>query len=127
LKRKKSAEKAVETKIANLMQFVDGINVEVNYIPEPQLTKNAISACNNWNYERIMLDGYGSASEQSDELFLYRIKNNYIRHQLINYDEILAQIRSKVGTHDAYHKVKSKIEGQINQIWQERDQNNYSY
>ena len=120
LKRRASAEKAVETKREKLIEFAENVKIEVRYMPEPQLTRNAISAYNSWNVEKIYSGKCEAASTRSDEIFLIRIRNNYIRHQLTNYDAILAQIRSKVGTHEVYDTIREKIAERINHVWKEK-------
>ena len=40
---------------------------------------------------------------------LTRITNNYIRHELTNYDEILESIKGKVGISEGYIKLKENV------------------
>jgi len=53
--------------------------------------------------------GSASASESSDERFLDRITVNYVRHELTNYDGLLASLHGKVGIAEAKELVRERV------------------
>lgn len=114
LKRKKSAQKAVETKKEKLLEFAENVKIKVKYIEEPQLTDLAIQSFNNWHF---LHDDVPPASRNSDEVFLDRIRNNFIRHELTNYDRIIAHIRGQIGKHEAYQLIKERVMERIDEEW----------
>jgi hypothetical protein len=118
--RKKSAEKAVETKIAKLYKYVETVPIEIEYVPEPQVTLDAINAYNDWHdfdYNYV-----NPVSLDSDEMFLTRIRGNYIRHNLTNYDEILAEIKGHTGIKEVYPDLKRKVMSRIDSEWKSKYQ-----
>jgi hypothetical protein len=121
LKRKKSAQKSVKTKKEKILQFANDVDIEIDYMDDKKLTKVAIESYNSWNYNRpsVLIGNvhFEPASFDSDEDFLHRIKNNYIRHKLTNYDDILIQIKSKVGKSEAYELIKNRVEERIQEKW----------
>lgn len=119
--RKDAAKKAISTKIAKLFAYVDSIEIEVEYIPEPQLTRDAIDAYNMWQANRPSVangkrEGF-RAGKDSDKAFLARIKSNYIRHNLTNYNEILEDIKGQVGISEAYPELKKRVQDRIATEW----------
>lgn len=119
--RKAGAKKAVETKTAKLYRYVETVPIEIKYIPEPELTQTAIISYNQWQANRpSVLNGnrdYTVASENSDKEFLDRIRKNYIRHNLTNYDDVLAEIKGKIGISEVYHILKKKVMDRIDNEW----------
>ena len=117
-KRKKSASKAVETKCSkmnhNVQQFIDAITIKV--LPDGELKNRALKAkqewyqCHpyssngDWITESYVKDVYGA-----DEETLNRWIVNYIRHNLVSYDNFLDGIGGKVGSTEAYPEVKISV------------------
>lgn len=120
--RKKGAEKAVETKIAKLYKYVETVEIEIEFVPEPKVTYDAIDAYNDWQVNRpSVINGkndYREATKNSDEGFLSRIRGNYIRHNLTNYDDILAVIKGHTGISEVYPDLKNKVMTRINIEWE---------
>jgi hypothetical protein len=117
--RKEGAKKAVETKIAKLYKYVETVPIEIEFVPEPQVTIDAINAYNDWHdYD---FDNYtNSVTLNSDELFLMRIRGNYIRHNLTNYEEILAVIKGHTGISEVYPDLKRKVMKRISMEWKSK-------
>ena len=119
--RKDGAKKAVETKIAKLYNYVETVPIEIEFTPEPKVTYEAIEAYNIWQENRpSVINGNNSYQEafiKSDEVFLCRIRGNYIRHNLTNYDEILAVIKGHTGISEVYPDLKKKVMSRINAEW----------
>lgn len=106
-------EDVIEEEKNDLMDFVNSIDIKIQYMSPPKLTKKAIETYNYWN----RLDGLDEVTIYSERKFLDRIKRNYVRHMLTNYDEILKEIEDKVGTKDAYNVLKRRIENRIDMEW----------
>jgi hypothetical protein len=119
--RKEGAKKAVETKIAKLYKYVETVSIEIEFVPEPQVTYEAIEAYNIWQENRpSIINGnksYQEATINSDDGFLGRIRGNYIRHNLTNYDDILAEIKGHTGISEVYPDLKNKVMTRINIKW----------
>lgn len=107
-RRKMTAKKAVETKTQKLLNYVDNVEIKIKYMDDRYITKNAIDAYNYWNRHSDK-----KASLYSDEFFLKRIKMNYVRHELTNYEEILEELGGKVGKNEAYYLIKKRIKNRI--------------
>lgn len=113
--RKKSANKAVETKKSQILSYVRNIKIIIPDIDKEQLIQKACESYNNhksWlSYER----GYDftPASPTSDEYFLNRITLNYLRHRCTRYERELEEIFGKVGTQEAYMILKERINSAI--------------
>jgi hypothetical protein len=117
--RKEGAKKAVETKIAKLYKYVETVPIEIEFVPEPKVTIDAIDAYNDWHdYD---FDKGNPASLDSDELFLMRIRGNYIRHNLTNYDEILEVIKGHTGIKEVYPDLKRKVMNRIDSKWKSKE------
>ena len=102
--RKKSAAKAVSTKIAALTQWLDSLVIEVPKMTDEGLTARAVE-----HYNALWFDTDKRASVDDDEDFLERISVNYLRHQLSPYEEHLNQIAGKTGAHEARDRLRSLI------------------
>ena len=120
--RKMGAEKAIETKIAKLYKYVETEQIEIEFVPEPKVTYDAIDAYNDWQENRpSVMNGkndYREATKNSDEGFLSRIRGNYIRHNLTNYDDILTIIKRHTGIREVYPDLKNKVMTRINIEWE---------
>lgn len=120
-KRKKSAAKAVETKRTNLFSYVESVPIIIKYIPEPQVTTDAIESYNYWQSRRPSIvkgkNSFVPANMESDDFFINRIRSNYIRHKLTNYDEILKVIKGHVGVGEGYFTLKRKVMDRIDTEW----------
>lgn len=125
--RKIGASKAVETKTKKLFAYVDNLQIKVNFLPEPILTEKAIYVYNNWQKNRPSVikgnnEGF-HANKNSDGDFLDRIKSNYIRHNLTNYDDILEEIKGKTGITEVYPELKKRVQERIREEWNRQKSN----
>jgi hypothetical protein len=102
--RKKSAAKAVSTKIAALTQWLDSLVIEVPQMTDEELTTRAVE-----HYNIHWMDTEKRARVDDDEDFLDRISVNYLRHELSPYEEHLNQIAGKTGAHEARSRLRSLI------------------
>lgn len=113
-KRKKSAAKAVNTKKAVLekekMDFLNSIQIKV--LPDSLLQEKALESKQTW-YEMNQLERYGYIDPSdipnvytADKNTVNRWVVNYIRHNLVQYDNFLERIYGKVGVHDTYIDTK---------------------
>jgi len=122
-KRKKSAKKAVESKkrknIKNLNKRIKELEINGSYKKFENLKRDAINYynCNQWNIPSVY-SGKRDAniiSEDTDKNMLKRIMKNFVRHELSNYDDVLIDIKGKVGVHsDLYPRLRKEIDGKVN-------------
>jgi hypothetical protein len=126
-RRKIGASKAVKTKTKKLFAFIDSVEIKVQFVPEPLLTEKAIHAYNTWQNNRpSVINGNNEgfyADINSDSSFLDRIKSNYIRHNLTNYDEILEEIKGKTGITEVYPELKKRVQERIKEEWNRQKSN----
>lgn len=115
-KRRESAYKAVQTKFKNTMDYLENVKWQIRKKPYKRVVNEAIRSYNRWKDRQAILredffDSSQVADEDSDPEFLKRITRNYVRHELTNYDEVLGELRGRVGMEEAYEIIKnSKIE-----------------
>lgn len=104
--RQKSAAKAVETKKKVLSDRMSAFaeSVTVTVLPYQELIRKTLEAKRNW-YEWHLKD----FSEYVDEETLKRWVVNYIRHNLVKYDEGLYDMRGKTGKEEVYPEFKNAI------------------
>ncbi len=95
--RKISAKKAVETKLAQMTNYIKNLTIEV---PEMERTK-LIEAANE-NFRSLDLP---SEVRLSDE----RMCVNFLRHCGTKYETELRSIAGKTGAVDAYFKIKDMV------------------
>lgn len=110
--RKKSSQKAVETKLQKIRSYIKNLKIIVKKIPIDVIQKKAIKDYNDFK-EAIEIErgdfDYQKATINSDALFLNRICVNYTRHNLTIYENELEKIFGKVGSKEAYHLLNEKI------------------
>lgn len=112
---KKRAEKAVLTKVNNLLEEVkEEYEPYVEKFPPDKLVKYAIQHYNDlWFYrgkDKI-------ASISSDEEFLIRIAENFLRHTTSNYDGCVDSTTGKCGKDMAYFYIRELIDDEIKNIY----------
>ncbi len=107
--RQERARKAVETKREKLQDWIDRLDVQVPVLDWDKLTQGAIAHYNDWQEDRFDRTGnydIKMAGEHSDKGFLDRIRVNYLRHELTDYEQTLDRMAGKVGASDGYVEVK---------------------
>ncbi len=104
-----------------LFAYIEMVSIKIKYVPEPILTQLAINEYNNWNNSYGVRFRY--LTENSKPEVLDRIKKNYIRHNLTNYDEILREIKGLEGAGKVYPILKWKVMNRIDTEWSKRQQN----
>lgn len=116
LSKRESAQKAVETKRAKLFEYVNMCKIHVVVRDFQKVVAEAIEAYN-WHKFDVSQhyghDDYKPATEKSDKEFLDRITVNYLRHNLSQYDDELAELFGKVGTEEAYKILNKRIYSEI--------------
>ena len=107
--RKTAAKKAVSTKTAKIMNYVElNVDIVVPKIEKNKLISLACNSFNDWQFNKNNSDGI-LATPKSDELFLQRICVNFIRHEMTDYEFHLGEVFGKVGTANAYFAIREKI------------------
>jgi hypothetical protein len=119
-KRKQAAHLAIETKKQKLIEYVQKIELIVRTYLQKELT---FKACKHYNcrnewkaydYRCNQHDDYTPASVYSNTDFLMRITENFIRHQLSNYEAQLSKMAKNIGllkedTQEAYTVLRQCI------------------
>lgn len=114
-KRIEGAEKAVETKYKKLKEEIDCFDYHIPVFEKKELLEAAIKAYNNYQFE---IENYDKdASINSDWEFLIRITNNYIRHNLTDYEDYLYKIEKRVGKYSAYYEIRKKMDSKIKEAY----------
>lgn len=129
-KRKESSKKAVETKKAKIVEWVNGLKIEIPDYDRETLIKKA---CEHFNarkrYQKELYDEWASrhyedicedyepdfsiASPESEEPFLARITTNYLRHCCSNYEKELKRLFGKTGKDEGHDILKARINDAI--------------
>lgn len=99
-------------KYVNTLSYANTIQIKIDYIPEPIVTELACESYNDYHRN----DGR-TISLDRDEEFVERIKKNYIRHELTNYDDILSEVRGRLGYGEAYETLKNRVSERIDETW----------
>ncbi len=122
-KRKKSARKAVDTKLKKLKQYIDNMDIKVPVIDLKKLFRKACQHHNHqknqmqYSFPSIYADFIPANLKYSDENFLFRISVNYLRHQLTRYENELKKIVGKTGASEGYIEIKRKVLDAIAQAY----------
>jgi hypothetical protein len=107
-KRKVAASAGDETKRRNMANYLETVQITVPILADDALTKRACESYNDRQLERGNWE-CDLASPKSDAEFLMRIKVNYLRHELSEYEMELDAISGKVGVQEAYHEINKKV------------------
>lgn len=103
--RKLSSQKAVETKKKNLLKYANNIEVKLSVIDDAEHTKKAT-----YHYEQYWADKRKHKFVDSTNTdFMDRIKVNYLRHSLSNYENELYKIHGKTGVEEAVEVIRKKV------------------
>jgi len=102
-KRRAAATIAVKTKTDDLMAAVESMQINVRVLEASTLQKLAIRAYNDFSRNENF------ASHDDDPLFLERIKVNFIRHELTQYDHALERTAGKTGKQKAVSAIRARV------------------
>lgn len=119
--KKKGALKEDKKRKEKLLQEVDNVEIKVKYVQEPFLTTMALADYNTWRIEKRKT--FEWASGKSDKRFQQKIRHNYIRHNLTNYDQIIHEIAKKICSEDEYAEIRSILIKRIKEEWQKAAKN----
>jgi len=115
-RRKEAARRAVETKLAAMDAWVDGLAIELPDMSEADVLRYAIRHYNDRALERAERrrrwddwDRFREATEDSDPRFLARIQVNYLRHVETTYEALLDSTVGKVGTERACLRIRARV------------------
>jgi hypothetical protein len=108
-KRKASAERAVATKKAKLLEAVRSMRIHVRSMPLDRVRKSAVDSYNNRSAS--------FASFSDDPAFLDRITVNFIRHELTEYDLALWEAAGKTGVNEAVFVIRERIYAAIAEVY----------
>ena len=131
-KRNQSSQKSVETKKAKIIEWINGLTIEIPDYDKETLIKEACEHFNSrkrtqkerydeWasrHYEDIIEDyepDFSLASQESDEPFLARITTNYLRHCITDYDKELKRMFGKTGKDEGHDVLQARINAAIHE------------
>ena len=101
--------KSDNVKLRKIIQYVKFVKLHINYMPEAQVTTLAVDAYNKLHNTNVTVD--------SDENFLERIRKNYIRHCLTNYENVLEILNGEFGKNEVYPILKEILIRRIDDAW----------
>ena len=108
--RRKAATAAVQTKQANIMQYVNNMQILVPLYDKPILLKRACDSYNRHKQSRLRDDEiFTPATVDDEESFLHRITINFLRHKCTRYEAELKKIFGKIGNAAAYEILKQRV------------------
>lgn len=105
-RKRESAQKANDIKLAKTIAIIDGANIKVRVLDRENVVTQA---CIHYNDKDRDNPDCECASKHSDPIFLNRICVNYLRHELTTYDDIIDSIKGHVGKDKAYALLKAKV------------------
>lgn len=114
--RRKGVLKEDKKRKESLIEKVGKVEIKVEYVPEPFLTTMALADYNTWRIEKRKT--FEWASGKSDRRFQRKIRHNYIRHNLTNYDQIMPEITKKIRSEEEYAEIRSILIKRIKEAWQ---------
>ena len=119
--RKALAQKAVTTKIDKVREFANSIDIDIPLSPKDQLIWEACNSYNDHKEYQAILNGYDRdwhvAGPHSDDAFLARICQNYLRHNCTDYDDMLDKLFGKVGVSVGHDIIKKRINDRIRELY----------
>lgn len=106
-KRSRTSSSIADKKRKELFLEVDKITkrMQIKRISDNVLLTLAIDSKRDWEYEK----GNFNFEVPDDPAIVDRWVVNYIRHNLVNYDDTLEQIKGKVGKDEAYRLLKTNV------------------
>ncbi|MGE4494932.1 MAG: hypothetical protein AB7D09_08875 [Methanosarcina sp.] len=113
--KKKGALKEDKKRKEKLLEEVGNVEIKVEYVLEPFLTTMALADYNTWRIEKRKT--FDWASGKSDKRFQRKIRRNYTRHNLTNYDQIMHEIAKKLRSEDEYAEIRSILIKRIKETW----------
>lgn len=119
--KRKGALKEDKKRKESLIEKVGKVEIKVEYVPEPFLTTMALADYNTWRIEKRQT--FEWASGKSDWRFQQKIRHNYIRHNLTNYDEIIHEIAKQIHGKEEYAEIRSILLKRIKETWQKAAEN----
>ncbi|MFB5652819.1 hypothetical protein ACE5IS_19435 [Leptospira wolffii] len=106
-KRILGAIKAVEKKKEILRKKIQETEFKIEALPIRELFKRAFY---HYNHYQTFLGSERQVSVSSDKSLKKRLILNYVRHRLTNYDDVLLELRRKVGKERAYSELRNKLD-----------------
>lgn len=121
-KRKEGAQKAVATKIDKLNEQIDIAikNIKIQKIGIDELRHLALESKRDWYDETDQIDRSMNLPQNPNDVdydTMTRWSINYVRHNLMEYDETLYEMEGKVGCHDAYTRYRRAVDSKISSAY----------
>lgn len=112
--RSKAARDRARKKALELASEMESISIQIPRENPDEVRRLAIKSYNTRNSRRDRL-----AHPDDSPEFLNRISVNYIRHHMINYEDVLISLRRRVGRADAYFILKDRVIEAIHETYPE--------
>lgn len=117
-KRAAAAQAAAARAAAELRAAIDALTIKLPEIPQEKIRERAIRHYNarggyifdSRTGREFYNENWTPARPDSDPDFLARITTNYVRHELVSYDDLCEQLRGKIGRQDAYAALREKVD-----------------
>jgi len=114
--RKAASKKAAQARADALLEAIGRIQIQVRRIDLARLRTAAIS---HWQQRQADRGDYLADGHSADDATIRRWMENYVRHRLTRYDEIIAQLFGLVGRDQAYDLLRTKIDAAIFRVYPE--------
>lgn len=118
--KKIAAQKAVETKLNNLLSYLDSVEINLITLSKEELIEKA---CKHYNEIQLDRSSEGlkcsdrAATKNSDFSFLKRICVNFLRHEMTSYEDHIEEMSDKVGFNRGYLAVRDKVFDKIKETY----------
>lgn len=122
-KRKNAAKSVAKTKENLLLNEINKLveNIEIKVIPDDKLIKKTVAAKNLWySYQDDMRGTFYEHRvncNNIDDYTLARWIVNYIRHNLVKYDQTIENLKGKIGKDKAYFVFKKAVLDKIASVY----------
>lgn len=105
------AKRATETKREALLETIRRLEIKVPQIERDELIERACDSYNSHKLGLYLERGYEytPASKDSNPQFLERLMVNYLRHEMTDYERLLARTYGRVGVRAAYYEIAKKV------------------
>ena len=106
-RRRQSARRAVETKLAKLRTKIAGITFHV-----PRMERGVLEAkaCEHYNDRAMERGNFDLRADQGcGRVFLDRITVNFVRHCMTKYDGVLDRLAGTVGIDEEYEAIRERV------------------
>jgi len=114
--RQAASKKAAQAKADALVEGIGRIRIHVRRIDLAKLRKAAID---HWERRKVDRGDYMADGHGADEATIRRWMENYVRHCLTQYDDVIEQLFGLVGRDRAYELLRTRTDEAISRVYPE--------